>query len=243
MLRVGLISDTHGLLRPRSEAFLQGSDYIVARGRHHCDPAILEGLRQSLPVTAVRVQQRQGLMGAQLRAECLRWARLSSTLSTSSLDSTLSRAPPGCVLSRVWAFTQALGRRARRRSVCEPGRFGAASFTFAPSLPENSSSTGAWCLGARSELVGRMQPDPHRWQRNDHPSRSALVSGGRRCLSRRVCRSVSPCARAALRSGGHVRGGDAHFAAVFGVAALAPGAALFFQAYRVSDGSRRISDL
>ena len=29
MLRVGLISDTHGLLRPEAVAFLRGSDFIV----------------------------------------------------------------------------------------------------------------------------------------------------------------------------------------------------------------------
>ena len=30
MLRVGLISDTHGLLRPEVRDFLQGSDFIIA---------------------------------------------------------------------------------------------------------------------------------------------------------------------------------------------------------------------
>jgi putative phosphoesterase len=52
-LRVGLISDTHGLLRPEAEAFLQGSDFIVHAGDIG-DPAILERLGRIAPVTAVR---------------------------------------------------------------------------------------------------------------------------------------------------------------------------------------------
>ena len=32
LLRVGLISDTHGLLRPEARAFLMGCDYIVHGG-------------------------------------------------------------------------------------------------------------------------------------------------------------------------------------------------------------------
>lgn len=53
MFRVGIISDTHGLLRPQAREFLQGSDYIVHAG-DICDPAILEQLRENAPVTAVR---------------------------------------------------------------------------------------------------------------------------------------------------------------------------------------------
>jgi putative phosphoesterase len=53
MLRVGLISDTHGLLRDEAKAFLRGSDYIV-HGGDICDPRILEELAALAPVTAVR---------------------------------------------------------------------------------------------------------------------------------------------------------------------------------------------
>jgi putative phosphoesterase len=52
-LRVGLISDTHGLLRPEALAFLAGSDQIV-HGGDICDPAILDALARVAPVTAVR---------------------------------------------------------------------------------------------------------------------------------------------------------------------------------------------
>jgi len=50
---VGVISDTHGLLRPEALAVLQGSDYIVHAGDIG-DPAILNRLAEIAPVTAVR---------------------------------------------------------------------------------------------------------------------------------------------------------------------------------------------
>ncbi len=53
MVRIGLIFDTHGLLRPEAKAFLQGSDFIVHAGDIG-DPGILEELSAIAPVTAVR---------------------------------------------------------------------------------------------------------------------------------------------------------------------------------------------
>jgi uncharacterized protein len=50
---VGVISDTHGLLRPEAVATLQGSDYIIHAGDVG-DPAILKRLKEIAPVTAVR---------------------------------------------------------------------------------------------------------------------------------------------------------------------------------------------
>ena len=53
MLRIGVISDTHGLLRPEALAQLQGADYIV-HGGDIGDPAILEQLAAIAPLTVVR---------------------------------------------------------------------------------------------------------------------------------------------------------------------------------------------
>jgi hypothetical protein len=50
---VGVISDTHGLLRPEAFAALRGSDYIIHAGDVG-DPAILDKLAEIAPVTAVR---------------------------------------------------------------------------------------------------------------------------------------------------------------------------------------------
>lgn len=53
MARIGLISDTHGLLRPEAVAFLRGSDHIV-HGGDIGHAGILDELRALAPVTAVR---------------------------------------------------------------------------------------------------------------------------------------------------------------------------------------------
>ena len=53
MLRIGVISDTHGLMRPQALAAMQGSDYIV-HGGDIGDPAILDQLRAIAPLTVVR---------------------------------------------------------------------------------------------------------------------------------------------------------------------------------------------
>lgn len=50
---IGVISDTHGLLRPEALAALQGSDYIIHAGDVG-DPQILRQLAAIAPVTAVR---------------------------------------------------------------------------------------------------------------------------------------------------------------------------------------------
>ena len=52
-MRIGLISDTHGLLRPQALKYLEGSDHII-HGGDIGDPAILEALRAIAPLTAVR---------------------------------------------------------------------------------------------------------------------------------------------------------------------------------------------
>jgi putative phosphoesterase len=53
MPRIGLISDTHGLLRPEALAFLRGSDRIV-HGGDIGQASVLEQLGSIAPVTAVR---------------------------------------------------------------------------------------------------------------------------------------------------------------------------------------------
>jgi len=53
MIRIGLISDTHGLLRPEAFAALRGSDFIV-HGGDIGEGGILEQLATIAPVSAVR---------------------------------------------------------------------------------------------------------------------------------------------------------------------------------------------
>src|SRR5882724_5161019 len=64
--RVGLISDTHGVLRPEAVNALRGSDFIVHAGDiGHM--GILEQLASLAPVTAVRGNNDKGVWAAGLR--------------------------------------------------------------------------------------------------------------------------------------------------------------------------------
>jgi putative phosphoesterase len=53
VMRIGVISDTHGLLRPEATAALAGVDHILHAGDVG-DAEILDALRAIAPVTAIR---------------------------------------------------------------------------------------------------------------------------------------------------------------------------------------------
>lgn len=53
MFRIGIISDTHGLLRPEAERRLTGVDHIIHAGDIG-RPEIIDVLRKLAPVTAIR---------------------------------------------------------------------------------------------------------------------------------------------------------------------------------------------
>jgi putative phosphoesterase len=59
MLRIGLISDTHGLLRPEAGSFLRGCDHIVHAGDIGSHE-VLEELSALAPTTAVRGNNDRG---------------------------------------------------------------------------------------------------------------------------------------------------------------------------------------
>jgi uncharacterized protein len=74
MLRIGLVSDTHDLLRPQVLEYLRGSDHIVHAG-DICGPEVLAALAQLAPLTAVRGNNDRGGWAQALReAETLRLA-------------------------------------------------------------------------------------------------------------------------------------------------------------------------
>ena len=66
MFRVGLISDTHGLLRPAAVEFLRGSVHIIHAG-DICDPDAIGVLSSIAPVSAVRGNNDKGHWAAALR--------------------------------------------------------------------------------------------------------------------------------------------------------------------------------
>ncbi len=68
MIRVGVISDTHGLLRPAALEFLQGSQIIIHCG-DICGPEVLQELAKIAPVTAVRGNNDQGGWAEELPQE------------------------------------------------------------------------------------------------------------------------------------------------------------------------------
>jgi uncharacterized protein len=51
--RIGIISDTHGLLRPEAETRLAGVDHII-HGGDIGSPDVIAALRRIAPVTAIR---------------------------------------------------------------------------------------------------------------------------------------------------------------------------------------------
>jgi uncharacterized protein len=66
MLRVGVISDTHGLLRPEAKVFLRGCDHIV-HGGDITEARVLEELSKIAPVTAVRGNNDRGAWAEKIR--------------------------------------------------------------------------------------------------------------------------------------------------------------------------------
>jgi putative phosphoesterase len=77
MIRIGLISDTHGLLRPEALAALRGSDFIVHAGDIG-DGDLLETLGTIAPVTAVRGNNDNAPWARRLQAtETLRFGEIT----------------------------------------------------------------------------------------------------------------------------------------------------------------------
>jgi uncharacterized protein len=64
-LRIGVIADTHGLLRPEAAAFLSGADQIAHAGDIG-DHDVLEQLRSIAPLAAVRGNNDGGAWAADL---------------------------------------------------------------------------------------------------------------------------------------------------------------------------------
>jgi putative phosphoesterase len=64
--RIGLVSDTHNLLRPEVLAYLRGSDHILHAG-DICGPEVLAALAALAPLTAVRGNNDQGPWAEALR--------------------------------------------------------------------------------------------------------------------------------------------------------------------------------
>jgi uncharacterized protein len=60
--RIGIISDTHGLLRPEAELRLAGVDHII-HGGDIGNVDVIAALRRIAPVTAITGDRDQGKRG------------------------------------------------------------------------------------------------------------------------------------------------------------------------------------
>lgn len=65
MSRIGVISDTHGLVRPEAIEFLRGSETIIHCG-DICDPTVIAALSAIAPVRAVRGNNDTGAWAREL---------------------------------------------------------------------------------------------------------------------------------------------------------------------------------
>jgi len=64
-VRIGLVSDTHDLLRPEVLEYLRGSDHILHAG-DICGDAVLQALAELAPLTAVRGNNDRGTWAQRL---------------------------------------------------------------------------------------------------------------------------------------------------------------------------------
>lgn len=64
-LRIGLVSDTHNLLRPEVVEHLRGSDHIIHAG-DICGDAVLQALARLAPLTVVRGNNDKGAWAGSL---------------------------------------------------------------------------------------------------------------------------------------------------------------------------------
>jgi predicted phosphodiesterase len=84
-MRIGLISDTHALVRPQAIEYLRGSDAILHAG-DIVEPAILDVLAAMAPLTAVRGNNDRGPWADRLPLTAVRCssAASASTCCTTS---------------------------------------------------------------------------------------------------------------------------------------------------------------
>lgn len=69
-MKIGVISDTHGLLRPEATAALEGVDHIL-HGGDIGEPTIVTALEEIAPVTAIRGNVDTGKWAEAYPATCL----------------------------------------------------------------------------------------------------------------------------------------------------------------------------
>lgn len=129
-MRIGVISDTHGLLRPAAIDFLRGSDAIIHAGDIG-DAAILRRLAALAPLTAVRGNNDTGDWARQVPAtEVLRIGAVSIYVLHDLAE--LDRAPEASGFHAVVSGHSHRPKVERRDGVLylNPGSAGPRRFTL-----------------------------------------------------------------------------------------------------------------
>jgi putative phosphoesterase len=155
-LRVGLLSDTHGMLRPEALGFLIGCDYIL-HGGDVGNPGILDQLGAIAPVIAVRGNNDKGTWAARLReTELIRLGHLFAYLvhDLAGLDIDPAAAGVRIVVSGH-SHQPAIAERDGILYV-NPGSCGPRRFKLPVSVGELVISPGA--VDARIELLDSRIP-------------------------------------------------------------------------------------
>ncbi len=129
MLRIGLISDTHGLLRPEAQRFLQGCDHIVHAGDIG-QAGVLRLLVEIAPVTAVRGNNDVGEWAASLPAtQTLRLGGVALFVLHDLKELDVHPAPPGArVIVCGHSHKSQIARHASGALIVNPGSAGPRRF-------------------------------------------------------------------------------------------------------------------
>lgn len=90
---IGVVADTHGLLRPEAAAALQGAALILHGGDVGA-PAVLEGLAMLAPLVAVRGNVDRGAWAAALPEVAALWLDLPPGLVELRLQHVVPADPP-----------------------------------------------------------------------------------------------------------------------------------------------------
>lgn len=131
-MRIGLVSDTHGLVRPQAFDRLRGADHILHAGDVDA-PEVLAALRKLAPVTVVRGNNDRGAWARALReTEVATFAGVTIHL-VHQLDRFAIAPAPGAVVVSGHSHRPAVGTRDGVLYV-NPGSAGPRRFTLPVSL-------------------------------------------------------------------------------------------------------------
>ena len=119
---VGVISDTHGLLRPEAIAALRGRDMIIHAGDVG-RPDVLEALRVLAPTFAVRGNVDTQTWAEKLPAtEVVEVGPLLIWMLHDIAELDLDPVAAGFAVVDLWPLTQAVDRNARGRALSQSGQ-------------------------------------------------------------------------------------------------------------------------